>query len=670
MSTPYIIHGCAATKIVAPRLEIRTLMKDDENHQRQFSLFIQAMHMLMNSKYTPAAASWQEIGGIHGVPYSRWGGDPKGPNSPVANSWAGYCFHASVLFPTWHRVLLLAIEQSMNEAAHKVIIGNSNRLSPAEHAKWEQSANELRFPFWDWTTKVEENEGLPDVFKSKTVEILDWNGQKRVYSPNPLESFPFNHVPSGAPETSTLHFATWKRTYRWVDSRSKDIIHNPTQQYDKLNQALVGTAHENPSTSKNIAALRSKLHSMFTYPVHDENTKNHSLYWNNFSNIGDGSNVGPPRFQHASLEDPHNKMHLDIGGNGDMSFNEMAGFDPLFYFHHCNIDRLYALWEHIYPDYWMGNGWTDSRNHVTPFKDGDGSYQLGSKKAVTEKTDLAPFRKGDGSHYWNSSDVRGLQQGHGVNKYYSYEPLEVKYPDRTVVIDISKPSSPREREIYCAALQDLYSDSSNVSSGTTQPAKAAFFKQLPTSVPNDKYEAARGLHEFVVIAHVAQYIVKSSYHLELYLDGTLVNEMSVLNRLVPERCENCSAREHQPGGAQVRVPMRLPHAAVVHVLSKYHLNEEHTSKEEIIKVLKERLTSRIVGPDRNLLIGNENYHAAHPNHGPASAGNHIPEEKNPVLELYSTQILHPKAEHGHLPVRCGELHGHGKVHTGRWRHAH
>lgn len=69
-------------------------------------------------------------------------------------------------------------------------------------------------------------------------------------------------------------------------------------------------------------------------------------------------------------------MHLDIGGTGDMAFNEMAGkyisdrqsknqltqfqaFDPIFYLHHCNVDRLYALWEYVYPDYWMGQGYYD-----------------------------------------------------------------------------------------------------------------------------------------------------------------------------------------------------------------------------------------------------------------------------------------------------------------------
>jgi hypothetical protein len=53
------------------------------------------------------------------------------------------------------------------------------------------------------------------------------------------------------------------------------------------------------------------------------------------------------------LEGPHNTLHLAIGGleipgfnfdhspgaNGDMGENDTASFDPIFYFHHCFIDK-------------------------------------------------------------------------------------------------------------------------------------------------------------------------------------------------------------------------------------------------------------------------------------------------------------------------------------------
>jgi hypothetical protein len=42
----------------------------------------------------------------------------------------------------------------------------------------------------------------------------------------------------------------------------------------------------------------------------------------------------------------HNGMHTWIGGlSGQMSFPAYSPFDPFFYLHHCNIDRLWAMWQ-------------------------------------------------------------------------------------------------------------------------------------------------------------------------------------------------------------------------------------------------------------------------------------------------------------------------------------
>ncbi len=42
---------------------------------------------------------------------------------------------------------------------------------------------------------------------------------------------------------------------------------------------------------------------------------------------------------------PHNIIHTRIGGqNGFMSFPDTAALDPIFWLHHCNIDRLWEVW--------------------------------------------------------------------------------------------------------------------------------------------------------------------------------------------------------------------------------------------------------------------------------------------------------------------------------------
>jgi tyrosinase len=42
---------------------------------------------------------------------------------------------------------------------------------------------------------------------------------------------------------------------------------------------------------------------------------------------------------------PHNRVHVQIGGNsGFMSDPSTAALDPIFWVHHCNIDRLWEVW--------------------------------------------------------------------------------------------------------------------------------------------------------------------------------------------------------------------------------------------------------------------------------------------------------------------------------------
>ena len=49
----------------------------------------------------------------------------------------------------------------------------------------------------------------------------------------------------------------------------------------------------------------------------------------------------------VQLEVVHNAMHLWVGGTGlySMSHLHYTAFDPIFYLHHSNTDRLWAIWQ-------------------------------------------------------------------------------------------------------------------------------------------------------------------------------------------------------------------------------------------------------------------------------------------------------------------------------------
>lgn len=50
-------------------------------------------------------------------------------------------------------------------------------------------------------------------------------------------------------------------------------------------------------------------------------------------------------YSYVPLETPHNSVHDIIGGDGgNMSDISISAFDPLFWLHHCNMDRFYYNW--------------------------------------------------------------------------------------------------------------------------------------------------------------------------------------------------------------------------------------------------------------------------------------------------------------------------------------
>jgi tyrosinase len=49
------------------------------------------------------------------------------------------------------------------------------------------------------------------------------------------------------------------------------------------------------------------------------------------------------------LEDWHGRVHVWTGGEGHMRHVPLAAFDPIFWAHHCMIDRLWRIWQLEHP---------------------------------------------------------------------------------------------------------------------------------------------------------------------------------------------------------------------------------------------------------------------------------------------------------------------------------
>ncbi|WP_218511878.1 tyrosinase family protein [Variovorax sp. dw_308] len=350
------------------------------------------------------------IGGYHGEPFrgAGWGSSAY---------WGGYCNHGNVLFPTWHRVYLLRLEDAL-------------RSIP--------DCADVTLPFWDETSDESLNKGVPWALTTETYKL------DGVVIPNPLKSFVFNrniqdHL-SPFPDTDYSKPKGYE-TVRYPLSGlvgPSDLAatqtHNAQYPDPATNTALL---------NKNIIAwLTSKIvvnGVTVTSNVHDKYARcleapNYTLFSNTTSQQEYNATAEVPV---GSLESPHNSIHLAVGGfdlpkvmdasplegaNGDMGENDTAGLDPIFYFHHCFVDRMFWLWQ-------QKHGATDRLSIIARYPGTNSVDNQGPTPGVapnswlTLESPLDPFRLADAAaeRAYTSLDCINIEAQLG----YTYGPGSV-----------------------------------------------------------------------------------------------------------------------------------------------------------------------------------------------------------------------------------------------------
>lgn len=115
---------------------------------------------------------------------------------------------------------------------------------------------------------------------------------------------------------------------------------------DESQNPLYVTARYGPSTSGDIYVDYSKV---------SQKCQTSSVYTGITPDFYGGSQTG---FEHSGRNpgaveyNPHNGVHGMVGGRtafnrGLMSDPGTAALDPIFYLHHCNIDRMWAAWNNV-----------------------------------------------------------------------------------------------------------------------------------------------------------------------------------------------------------------------------------------------------------------------------------------------------------------------------------
>ena len=328
---------------VQPRKNIDSLSQNEMN------VLLLAMQRF---QLTPSSnpLSYYQVAGIHGQPYMTWAdvqARPGGQNS-------GYCTHASPLFSTWHRPYLALFEQVLHAHAQDV----ASEFDGPERDTYAAIARDLRLPYWDWAAPPSGGSVLPNILARETVTVRTPRGSQVIE--NPLYSYLFH------PETRRQISTPYERTVRSPTSGAEDA----GSRNEVVAQRLEGSR----------SSLRQRLYSLFT--TYDDFRAFGSNAWTR-SNNQDAD----------SLEGVHDTVHGLVGSGGQMNFPSVSAFDPIFFLHHCMVDRVFAMWQVLHPS-----------SYVQPASSEGGTYSLPPNVEVSTNTALSPFRSGGG--FWTSEASR------------------------------------------------------------------------------------------------------------------------------------------------------------------------------------------------------------------------------------------------------------------------
>jgi len=624
MAQPYLIRGAGGA--THPRLEIRDLHK---NHPEQFTLFILGWAKIRDRNHSPLAAQFVQQAGIHGLPYERWPGDPA-QESELAETkvkrWHGYCNHESVLFPTWHRPSLMLLEQSICETTSDIAKSLTQNY-PDEATKWQEAAKAVRFPYWDWTDPSTGVEGFPRIFTRSNLHLtVPGPNNPTMTHPNILAFYSFNlPLPPGfddrkpeVPDPTTAYFSQWDRTYRWPAPVRED----PRENLERINQLLTGTNPDHDTKKWGWRDLTSKIALLFGFRG-DIEEKLYANTWDEFSNTTfQSAKRGPdkkplPPYQ-GSLESPHNLVHLLLGGSGNMGDNDYASFDPIFFLHHANIDRILAFWEHVYPNYYIGeNGYLDpitGDKRIDFTQPGGSASQPEDYPVVKGSTALAPFRK-EVKEYWTSATVRSLD-----NKYYTYPPILDPTGDNNVVL--GETVTPEKRELQRAVLQKHFQHDP-VQIPARYESKVDPFEGIGKTKPAPGYEKVHNYRQFIITVQLPPYAHGGSYSLDVFYGKEHIGSAVVLGRSEDTKCQACQGRR-AAGNLSYSVIV-VPHTIVLDAIE-----QDSKADRAVPDKVKSALRAEIV------LAGGQK--VGYTSETAPARNAELPEEKQPKLWLHSVAL--------------------------------
>ncbi|EGO53798.1 hypothetical protein NEUTE1DRAFT_93419 [Neurospora tetrasperma FGSC 2508] len=466
-----VVTGAEGGETIRPRQEIRQLEQDKE----LWTLYILGLSLMQFTDQS-SPVSWYGITGIHGIPHQTWGGVTPTPG----NEETGYCTHSSILFPTWHRPYLALYEVLLYN-----LIQNIAKWWPEGEPRNRYQAAALRFriPYWDWASSPPSGQSvLPlSVGGSPYVDVNGPNGVQRIA--NPLFSYSFK--PLNATAFLQDPWDIWTTTLR-----------SPTTSDNKAqsNNSLVAVNFD-----QNLDSIGQRLYILFS------NYGNYSTFSNNawIPYINNGS--------FDSLEAIHDTVHNLAGGGGlgqpnaqggHMAYIPYSSFDPIFFLHHAMVDRIFAIWQSLYPS-----------SYVTPMQAYIASYTTSRGEFQTAATPLTPFYFNANGTFWTSDMVRDHTR-------FGYTYPELVGVSGSVPNSQSRSLSRRARERVMAAINRLYGPStpSSLYRKELRAGRLGPGKKVPGNLPAGRVFSGNGQYrEWLANVRVKKQALDGPFFIHLFL---------------------------------------------------------------------------------------------------------------------------------------------------------
>ncbi|KAL8870337.1 MAG: hypothetical protein Q9174_003596, partial [Haloplaca sp. 1 TL-2023] len=252
------------------------------------------------------------------------------------------------------------------ETPQEIVWYNAQQVAeaypPARQAEYKAAAWSLRIPYWDWSISPT----MPPEVSQPMIHINTPEGSREVQ--NPLYNYTFNPLPSEAdfpaigPPVQGRRLGAFLSTVRYPDSAGRS-------QPDLVNRQL----------RANGPSFHTLVYQLITQQPN----------YGPFSNQGYVDTRGG---RYNSIENMHNGIHMFVGNGGHMSNIPYSSFDPIFWLHHANVDRLFALWQAVYPS-----------SRMVPQVNAVGTLTTDPGTLEDINSPLTPFHSDENGTFWTSA---------------------------------------------------------------------------------------------------------------------------------------------------------------------------------------------------------------------------------------------------------------------------